>query len=91
MVKRDIMVSYTASVLAKPPRFDGPVPTCNNNLGLKVSLFEPLNSLGELGVAPLVREVASVYQDIALWQLDSGIMGVADAHDPGPACETRSQ
>lgn len=44
-----------------------------------------------LGVAPLVREVASVYQDIALWQLDSGIMGVADAHDPGLACETRSQ
>ncbi len=36
-----------------------------------------------LGVAPLVGEVARVDQDIALGQLDSCVVGVADAHDAG--------
>ena len=36
-----------------------------------------------LGVAPLVGEIPRVDQDIALGQLDSSVVGVADAHDAG--------
>ena len=37
-----------------------------------------------LRVTPLIRKVSRVYQDIALRQLDRGIVGVANANNSGP-------
>jgi hypothetical protein len=42
-----------------------------------------------LGVASLVGQVSSMDQHIALWQLDGGVVGVADADNPSPPRGTR--
>jgi hypothetical protein len=48
-----------------------------------------LSCLPYLGVAPLVREIPRMDQDITLGQLDGAIVSVADAHDPCPPCQGR--
>lgn len=44
----------------------------------------------DLGIAALVREVARMDEDVALGQLDGGIVRVCEADDSGPSERRRS-
>lgn len=62
--------------------------TSDHDLGLEISLDEPVYGLPEFGIAALVREVPGVDQDVAFGELEAAVGGVGgvrvgDADDAG--------
>ena len=85
------------TILASKSVFSSHWTALESYVGMLAASFEDTYSETQqhgwaayLGVAPLVCKVSRVDQDIATGQLDGGIVGVADAHDPGPPCRTTS-
>lgn len=55
------------------------VVSCDHDFDLIRRLGYPVYGFLELGEAALVREIAGVDEDIALWEGRSGVVGVGDA------------